>query len=245
MVYCLVFMTLIFKAHWLVPVGVGSTLSDMYEKEVGVPQGSILSLVLLSPKINNIFKSVLKGSEQRCHCLWMILLFVFLQSTAHMQKDLCNCVMKIGFLKMVLIYPPAKQSVSTFVISVNTSKNHPSCWTKILLIFDWTLSSNSHVSYLKTNCFTALNILNIVGHTNWGAVQKTLLCHNWALVWSKLGYGCIVYGAASNIILEKLDPIHHWDLRIAQVPFSFNKPSCKSTRNVFEKQMQETIYEMF
>ena len=39
---------------------------------------------------------------QRCHCLWMILLFVFLQSTSHMQKDLCNCVMKIGFIKIVL-----------------------------------------------------------------------------------------------------------------------------------------------
>ena len=32
---------------------------------------------------------------------------------------------------------------------------------------------------------------------------------------SKLDYGCIVYGAASNNILKKLDPIHHQGLRIA------------------------------
>ena len=36
-----------------------------------------------------------------------------------------------------------------------------------------------------------------------------------ALVRSKLDYGCIVYGAASNNILKKLDSIHHQGLRIA------------------------------
>ena len=41
----------------------GSTLSDTYEQEMGVAQGSILSPVLCSLKINNIVKSILKCSE--------------------------------------------------------------------------------------------------------------------------------------------------------------------------------------
>ena len=38
-------------------------MSDTYEQEMGVPQGSILSVILFSLKINNIVKSVLKGLE--------------------------------------------------------------------------------------------------------------------------------------------------------------------------------------
>ena len=83
------------------------------------------------------------------------------------------------------------------------------------VIFDLTLSYSRHVNYLRTNCLKTPDILKVVGHTDWGADQKTLLCLYRALVRSKLDYGCIVYGAASNDILKKMDPIHYQGLRIA------------------------------
>ena len=46
------------------------------------------------------------------------------------------------------------------------------------------------------------------------AIHATLTAREF-FVRSKLDYGCIVYGAASNNILKKLDPIHHQGLRIA------------------------------
>ena len=78
-----------FLSHRLFQVRAGNTLSDTYEKEMGVPQGSILSPVLFSLKINNIVKS---RKVQKRHCSWMILPFVYVQSSSHMHKDLCNCV---------------------------------------------------------------------------------------------------------------------------------------------------------
>ena len=52
-----------FLSHRLFQLRAGLTLSDTYEQEMGVFQGSILSPVPFNLKINNIMKSVLKGSE--------------------------------------------------------------------------------------------------------------------------------------------------------------------------------------
>ena len=41
----------------------GSTLSELYEQEMWVLQGSILSPALFNSKINNIVKAVLKGTD--------------------------------------------------------------------------------------------------------------------------------------------------------------------------------------
>ena len=98
----------------------------------------------------------------------------------------------------------------------------------------------------KKNCLKALDNLKVVGHTDWGADQKTLLCLYRALVRSKLDYGCIVCGAASNNILKKLDPIHDQGLRTALGPFRTSPVTslCAKVQEMSEKQTQETVYEL-
>ena len=82
------------------------------------------------------------------------------------------------------------------------------------LVFDRRLTFRAHVKYLKTVCDKALNMLMVVGHTNWGADKVVLLRLYRALVRSKLDYGCIVYGSASKSVLRTLDAVHHTGLRI-------------------------------
>ena len=50
-------------------VRIGSTLSDTFEQEQGVPQGSILSSTLFNIKINNIVKCV---NDTDSSCMLMI-----------------------------------------------------------------------------------------------------------------------------------------------------------------------------
>ena len=83
------------------------------------------------------------------------------------------------------------------------------------LVFDKKLDFKPHILYLKKKCQKALNILRVVGHTDWGADKSTLLKIYRTLVRSKLDYGCAVYGSTKHYILKSLDPIHHQGLRIA------------------------------
>ena len=53
-------------------------------------------------------------------------------------------------------------------------------------------------------------------HTwKWGGDRDTLLMLYRAIVRSKLDYGCIVYGTASNTDLRQLDSIHNAGVRVA------------------------------
>ncbi|GFO05450.1 RNA-directed DNA polymerase from mobile element jockey [Plakobranchus ocellatus] len=83
------------------------------------------------------------------------------------------------------------------------------------VVFDSKLNFSSHVKYLKKKCLKALNLLRVVGLTDWAADRAILLKLYRTLVWSKLDYGSVVYGSAKKHVLRALDPIHHQGLRIA------------------------------
>ena len=83
------------------------------------------------------------------------------------------------------------------------------------MIFYRKLSFIPHIKYLKAKCLKALNLLKVLSHTSYGADQTTLLKLYRSLVWSKLDYGCIIYGSARKSFLQMLDPIHNQGLRLA------------------------------
>ena len=88
--------------------------------------------------------------------------------------------------------------------------------TKFLgLWWDSHLSFKKHISALKAQCKEALNLIRVVAHLKWGGVRDTLLMLYRVIVRSKLDYGCIVYGTASNANLRQLDSIHNSGLRLA------------------------------
>ena len=110
------------------------------------------------------------------------------------------------------------------------------------LVFDKKLDFKAHVKYLKEKCRKALNILRVVGHTDWGADKSTLLKLCRTLVRSKLDYGCAVYGSTKNNILKLLDPIHHQGLRIALGAF---RTSPVQSLYAEAGEPTQTVYQLF
>ena len=59
------------------------------------------------------------------------------------------------------------------------------------VIFDSRLSFVPHHQYVKKKGLKALNILKVIGSTEWGADRKVMLRLYISLVRSKLDYGCV------------------------------------------------------
>ena len=154
---------------------------------MGVPQGSTLSPVLFSLKINNIVKSVLKGSEASLFVddFALCIRAKFLPHAQRLMQLYINSVQdwvsnngfKFSTSKTVCMHfcnqhkhfaEPSISLVKSPIKVVSEAKF-------LGVIVDRTLSYSSHVNNLKTNCLQVLDILKIVGHTDWGADQKTTL----------------------------------------------------------------------
>ena len=173
--------------------------------------GSILSPVLFSLKINNIVNSILKGSEASLF-LDDFALCIRLKSIPHAQRLMQLCVnsvqdwvsdngFKFSTSKTVCVHfcNQRKHFAEPSVLLDKTPIKVVTEAKFLGIIFDRTLSYNSHVNYLKTNCLKALDILKVVGHTDWGADQKTLLCLYRALVRSKLDVVVLYMGQLQTI----------------------------------------------
>ncbi|WP_419640428.1 reverse transcriptase domain-containing protein, partial [Thiolapillus sp.] len=160
-----------FLSHRLFQVRAGSTLSDTYEQEMGVPQGSILSPVLFSLKINNIVKSVLKGSEASLF-VDDFALCIRAKFLPHAQRLMQLCVnsvqdwisnngFKFSTSKTVCMHfcNQRKHFAEPSILLDKTPIKVVTEAKFLGVIFDRTLSYSSHVNYLKTNCLKALDIL--------------------------------------------------------------------------------------
>ena len=208
-------------------VKVGSSFSDVYEQEQGVPQGSILSPTLFNIKINNIIKCL----DDDVNCSLYVDDFLICYRSKDMktiETKLQNNLNKIekwtvenGFkFSMIktncvhfcqehrLHLDPALKLYNNPIPIVDQAKF-------LGVIFDKKLSFIPHINTLKVKCQKALNVLKLLSHSDWGGDKKSLLNLYRSLIRSKLDYGCIIYGSARKSYLKKLDTIHHQGLRLA------------------------------
>ena len=208
-------------------VRLGSAFSDSFDQEMGVPQGSILSVTLFSLKINSLAK-ILSEDVQGSLFVDDFLLSYRAKNTRTCERQLQCCLRKIeewctenGFK-----FSPAKTGCVHFHykrgmlpepnLILNGKKIRVVRETKFLgVVFDQKLSFIPHLKALKCRCLKALDIIKVVSNQEWAADKSVLLRLYRSLVRSKLDYGCIVYGSARPSYIKMLDTIHHQGLRLA------------------------------
>ena len=207
-------------------VRLGSIFSDIFEQEMGVPQGCILSVTLFILKINSLAQVIREGIDKS--------LFVddfsvscASKNMATIERQLQMCLNKIerwadenGFrfskTKTVCIHFCNQRKLHLDpVLTIYGDAIPVVSQTKFLgLIFDSKLNFKAHIEYLRGKCQKALNLLRVVTKMDWGADRVVLLRLYRSLVRSKLDYGCAVYSSARKSYLEKLEPIQNQALRI-------------------------------
>ena len=208
-------------------VRVGSSLSDYYDREQGVPQGGVLSTTLFSIKINDIVKCL--GNLTDCSLYVDDFCVCYRsKSIATIERQLQQNLNKIenwatsnGFKfskskAQCVHFCQLRKQHDDPVLHLYGSPVPVVGESKFLgNLFDRKLSFIPHIKYLKAKCLKALSLLKVLSHTSWGADRTTLLKLYRSLVRSKLDYGCIIYGSARKSYLQMLDPIHNQGLRLA------------------------------
>ena len=213
-------------------IRLGDTLSDPKEQEMGVPQGSILSVTLFNIKINNIVKNINVETE----CAIYVDDFMICFKAKYMrtiERHLQMCLNKIHNWATINGFT-FSQTKTKCIHFCQHRKMHPDPVLKLGdntltvtkeykylgIIFDNKLSFIPHIKYLKKKCNKTIQLLRIIAHTNWGADQKTLLKLYRSLIRSKIDYGCPIYGSARKSYIKEIDTIHHQGLRLALGAFT-------------------------
>ena len=212
-------------------VRVGNTFSDDYTQEMGVPQGSILSVTLFSLKINSLVMSL----QRHVQCSLYVDDLCIYYSSSHMpaiERKLQHCInslqvwcdqngFKFSSTKTVCVHFCQQRKIHLDPELYLHNEIIPVVdQTKFLgIIFDRKLSFIPHINFVKTNCAQALNLIKVLANTSWGADRTVLLRLYKAFIRSKLDYGCIVYGSARKSYIRRLDPIHNQGLRLCSGAF--------------------------
>ena len=210
-----------------IQVRVGSTLSDLYDQEQGVPQGAILSTTLFNVKLNDIINCLdykTDGSlyvDDFCICFRsknMRTTERHLQQCLNRNEDWATRNgFKFSKSKTQCVHFCQQRKIHNDpALYIYGSQIPIAAESKFLgVIFDRKLSFIPHIKYVKAKCLKALNLLKMLSHTSWGADRTTLLHLYRSLIRSKPDYGSIVYGSARKSYLQMLDTVHNQGLRLA------------------------------
>ena len=227
-------------------VRVGNKLSKVHKLELGIPQGSVLSVTLFMVAVNTVVRYVSSSVSRSLYVDDMrFSMEVHNLRTAEktlnlLCRKLATWMNETGFrisltkTKVMVFHNRTHQQlvknpVLDFTLDIkigDTILEVVREYKFLGIIFDQKLDWGLHIGALRRRCMSALGILKLLAKHNKSMKREAYIKIYKAIVLSKLDYGCQVYGTAKKYMLEKLDPIHHAGLRICTGAFrSSNRES--------------------
>ena len=215
-----------FMLHRRIQVLVEDKYSEVFEIDNGIPQGSVLSPILFSLMINDIFEDIPLGINYSIYAddvaLWCK---HESQEQSHnlLQNGLHNVLQwsnKWGFSlsshkTVAMIFSNKKINNSFFFKIDNTKIAFKPSYKFLGMILDNKLTWKYHIKDLKYRCEKIIPILKYLGGKKNGCDRKLLLYLYTTLIRSKIDYGCFLYDTCSQELSKSVSRIQYQCIRIA------------------------------
>ena len=206
-----------------IQVKINNFLSNKHKLENGLPQGSILSVILFLIAINKMFANCTETTNNLfCDdgAFWCQHsdLNIAAQKIQHTLDKLTEWSkengLKFSTQKSTYIIFSTRKPTNINLTLYNTPLPKSNQIKYLGMTLDKKLNWKAHISQLKKKCHQRLSILRCVSYRKWGADRKTLRILYKALIQSLIDYASFLYGTASNEHLDTINKIQYEGIRI-------------------------------
>ena len=193
--------------------------------EMGLPQGSSLSVHLFSIAVNTITERINDPVKSLLYVDDLIIYHTSKSVRAN-ERKLQMTISKLEKWSNETNFRFSANKCSTINftmkrvrdVEITINSIQIPCKTEIKylgMIMDKRLNWKKHIDYITRKGRDALNIMKVVTNRKWGADTITLMKLYRAIIRSKLDYGAIMYDTGSRTNLKKIEAVQNQALRIA------------------------------
>lgn len=221
-----------FLQHRRFKVKNGSILSNTFTLENGIPQGSVLSVILFLVAINDINSRILYPIQTLCFAddfvmfcrdRDVIYLGDVLQEAITNLEEWCN---RSGFTFsntktkcMHFKHRAPQQSMNPPLTLYDQQLEFVTTIRYLGVILDQKLSWIPHFKYVKQNCTQRVNVLKYLSNQGWGADRVSLMKVFKSFICTKINYASVAYSSARKSSFQIIDVIFNKCLRIVSGAF--------------------------
>lgn len=207
-----------------IQVRVGKELSQQCDVENGTPQGSVISPIIFSIMINDVFSQVQPDIARSLFAddgaLWkrgrniMYIHGKIQEAITQVEQWAADWGFKFSVEKTNVVVFTRKRVLPEMSLKMyGRDLERVKVFRFLGIIFDEKLVWNEHIKKIVGKCQKVLNIMRGLSGVEWGASFSSLKAIYLAMIRSVFDYGSIVYGTASKTQLEKLDKVQAQALR--------------------------------